>query len=168
MENLELLWWHWAVFGAFLLIVDIVFINIYFLVWFGFGAIFVSLLKLVAPAMLIWQQIMVFSLFSALLLALWLMVLRPQFGKKHMKKVQIELPGQAGVVVRFADGRGLLRLQRPIGGSDIWTFSALAEAGESPRPGDRLIIRSVDGDGVVQVSAEATPNAPSPNETVKV
>ena len=168
MENLELLWWHWAVFGAFLLIVDIALINVYFLVWFGFGAVFVSLLKLAAPAMLVWQQLMLFSLFSALLLALWLVVLRPRFSKKHMRKAQLELPGQAGVVVRFADGHGLLRLQRPIGGSDIWAFAVPASVGGSPRPGDRLIIRSVDEEGVVQVSAEALPNAPLPNETVRV
>ncbi len=168
MENLQLLWWHWAVFGAFLLIVDIALINLYFLVWFGFGAVFVSLLKLVAPAMLVWQQIMVFSLFSALLLALWLVVLRPRYSKKHMQQAQLELPGQAGVVVRFADGRGLLRLQRPIGGSDIWAFTAPVGAGPDPGPGDRLIIRSVDGDGVVQVSAEAAPDASSTNETVEV
>ena len=168
MENLELLWWHWAVFGAFLLIVDIALINLYFLVWFGFGAVFVSLLKLAAPAMLVWQQLMLFSLFSALLLAVWLLVLRPRFSKKYIEKARLELPGQAGVVVRFSDGRGLLRLQRPISGSDIWAFSPPAGVGESPRPGDRLIIRSVDGDGVAQASAEAAANAPSPNETVEV
>ena len=66
-----------------------------------------------------------------------------------MEKAKDEAPGQSGVVVRFNNGRGTLRLQGPVGGRDIWEFYTEAEV----RPGDRLVIESVGDDGIAQVSA---------------
>ena len=108
-----LVWWHWVVFGAGLLVADLVFINIYYLLWFGLGAIGVGLFLLGWPMTPFWQQIVFFGGLSAAMLGLWLVFLRPRALASRLREAQNEMPGQAGIVVSFANGRGVLRLQRP-------------------------------------------------------
>ena len=59
------------------------------------------------------------------------------------RRAAVLLPGLAGVVVRFNNGAGLLRLQRPVGGRDIWDFRSAKEC----KPGDRVVIGEVDKNG---------------------
>ena len=141
-------WWIWVVLGAGLFIADVALINTYYLIWFGIGALLVGLLAAVVPESALWLQVAVFGVSSLSSLLLWLFVMQPKFRAREMEKAKEEAPGQSGVVVRFNDGRGTLRLQGPVGGRDVWEFRAETEV----RPGDRLVVDEVGNDGVLRAS----------------
>ncbi len=136
-------WWHWVVLGCALLAADALLINIYYLIWFGAGAALVGLALLLFPDAPFALQIVLWGAVSALLLLQWIFWLRPRYEGKRASEAKKQLPGQAGVVVRFNDGAGVLRLQRPVGGRDVWDFSS----GKSRKPGERVVIGAVSGDG---------------------
>lgn len=141
-------WWHWIVLGAVLFIADIALINTYYLIWFGVGAVVVGALLAASPETATWVQIAVFGAFSLASLFGWLYWLQPKFRARDRLLAKDELPGQSGVVVRFSNGRGALRLQKPVGGRDVWDFSGDGDI----RCGDRLVVESVGADGVMKVS----------------
>jgi membrane protein implicated in regulation of membrane protease activity len=148
-------WWLWIVFGSLLLIADIFFVNVYFLVWFGCAAILVGIGLTLFPETSLWVQITEFGVLSAVLLLLWLYFIRPAKSRALLEKAQTQLPGQSGIVIGFANGKGRLRLQRPIGGKDVWEFVSTA----SFRPGDPATIEKVDREAD-SISIVATPPAP--------
>lgn len=145
----EIEWWHWAVLGFSLLVLDLLLLNVYYLLWFGIGAIGVSLALALFPSMPAWVQIVLFAASSALLLALWLLVLRPRKSAQDMRNARKELPGMSGIIIKYNphDKRGAIRLQRPVGGRDVWEFSA-----ESATPGEPATIEIVEADGGVKLA----------------
>lgn len=151
-----ILWWHWVVLGVILLVADIALINLYYLMWFGVGAFIVGGGVLIFPAMPLWFQILLFGGISAAFLALWLLVLRPHNEKKLLATAKEELIGAVAVVVRFTNGRGTLRLQKPIGGRDTWRFTS----SETPTPNDSVVITALDDNGIAQ--AKIRPPTPPP------
>ncbi|MDO3379980.1 NfeD family protein [Geoalkalibacter halelectricus] len=72
-----LLWWHWILFGAALVILT-KFIPIVSLPWFGLGAIFVGLLVAVFPAIPPEAQLLVFSISSIVFVIVWTRVILPR------------------------------------------------------------------------------------------
>lgn len=130
------------VLGCVLLAAD-AFLAIYFILWFGIGAVVTGLAVGIFPSMPFSVQIVLWGALSALLLLQWLLWLRPRFEGKRAAEAKKQLPGQAGVVVSFSNGSGVLRLQRPVGGRDVWEFSSDAER----NPGDRVVIESIAKDG---------------------
>ena len=146
-----MLWWHWIFLGAALLVLDMVLINIYYLLWFGLGALAVGVTLLAFPAMAFAWQIALFGAVSAGFLLLWLLLFRPRGRRKLHAEAKEELIGSRAAVVRFNNGNGTLRLQKPIGGRDVWRFtsSAALAAGES------VVISALNDDGIVQASPVA-------------
>ena len=146
----EVEWWHWAALGFSLLVLDLLLLNVFYLLWFGAGALGVAAALAYSPETPLWGQIVLFALSSALLLALWIVVLRPRTSAKVLQTAREELPGMSGVVVKFnpQDKRGTIRLQRPVGGRDVWDFAA-----ESADVGDRATIEGVDEKGVVKLGS---------------
>ncbi|MGI9307481.1 MAG: hypothetical protein ACR2P5_09330 [Gammaproteobacteria bacterium] len=145
---LEIEWWHWMALGFGLLVLDIVLLNTYYVIWFGFGAFSAAAALAVFPSMPPWMQLMLFSLASAALLLLWKKLgLRPQAA---MRRARRELPGQAGIIVNYneREKRGTLRLQKPVGGKDVWEFTA----GQA-RPGERAVVDYIDDSGTVVLAA---------------
>ena len=151
MEAESLLWWHWVVVGGLLLVLDIVLINSYYLLWFGVGAAVVALLLAIAPDTSQWLQLLIFSGVSVGLLVAWLLVGRNWQRARRMSEASNELPGRVGLVVRINQGRGRLRLQRPVAGTDLWEF----QTGDQVEAGDSVIIGSVDEVGLVTVGRES-------------
>lgn len=132
--------------GAALLVADVALINVYYLLWFGIGAIAVGGGILLFPDMPLWTQITLFGCISLSFLIVWLLVLRPREDKKSLARAREELIGAKGVVVRFHDGQGLLRLQKPIGGKDTWQFTC----SQSPGANDTVVINNVNDRGIAQ------------------
>ena len=149
----EIVWWHWAIAGFSLLVLDAVALNIYYLMWFGGGALATAAAAAIFPTMPTWVQIVLFSVLSLALLALWLCVLRPRQLTDERRLAMRDLPGQAGVVASYnaVEKCGTIRLQRPVGGKDVWEF--ISEC--PPRKGDRAVIQTVDADGIVRLSPSA-------------
>ena len=138
-------WWHWLVLGCFLLVLDLLFINVYYLIWFGFSSLVIGAIVFVFASLSLTVQILLWALVSILLLVQWLVWLKPRAKGRQLEKARQELPGQAGVVVKFHSGAGVLRLQRPIGGKDIWDFSST----KNYLPGDRVVIDSITEEGKI-------------------
>ncbi|MCH9757725.1 MAG: NfeD family protein [Proteobacteria bacterium] len=153
-----MLWWYWIILGAVLLVSDIALINIYYLLWFGLGALIVGLLMLAVPTLPLALQITLFGVISTGFLLLWLWVLRPHGEKKLLAGAKEELIGSNAAVVRFANGSGTLRLQKPIGGRDVWRFTSK----DNLRAGATVQIFALDENSRV-VQATATPTT-SPTE----
>lgn len=147
----EVEWWHWAVLGFGMLVLDAALLNVYYLVWFGAGALGTAAALAVFPSTPPWAQIILFAVLSAALLALWLLVLRPRRSAAALRRARAELPGQAGVVVSYsaAKKRGVIRLQKPVGGKDVWDF--FSETGA--RPGDRAVVENVNKNGIAVLAA---------------
>ena len=150
MADFQFLWWHWAILGGVLLVADVLLINVYYLIWFGIGAIAVALSLLIFPDLPPAAQITVFGALSAAFLLVWLFFLRPQRSARLLRQAQDELPGNTGIVVRFNEGRGVMRLQKPIGGRDLWDFTASA----SLRPGEVVTVAALNDDGIAITKEE--------------
>ncbi|MDM5147105.1 hypothetical protein NQX30_01750 [Candidatus Persebacteraceae bacterium Df01] len=145
MENINLLWWHWAIVGSLLLTLDVLLINVYYIIWFGIGALTVAILLVFFPELSMAAQIASFGIFALIFLGLWIFFLRPQRSRRLIEEAKRELPGCVGIVVRFNDGQGLMRLQRPIGGRDLWNFVS-----QQPlHPGEKVVADNVGDDAVV-------------------
>jgi len=74
MESLfeQVLYWHWIVFGLFLVILEMLLPG-FILIWFGVGAILVGGLQYVIPE-ITWQwQLLIFSIFSLTSVFAWRM-----------------------------------------------------------------------------------------------
>ena len=142
-------WWHWAVLGGALLVLDVLALNVYYPLWFGIAAILTAAVLAVFPELPMWMQILMFCVLSALLLGLWLLFLRPHRWRKNREAAHRELPGQAGVVVHFnpTQHSGTLRLQKPVGGRDVWDFATAADL----RAGDRVVIKQLGDNDMVEL-----------------
>lgn len=156
-------WWHWVLFAAALVVADVFLINVYFLFWLGLGAGVTGIAVLAYPTfaaadMPLWMQLACFTIWSSVFLVVWLVVLRPYRSQKLLREAQRTMPGQGAVVVRFVDGSGVLRLQRPIGGRDVWEFTCEGDVA----PGDRVVVRRVSDSGVVEATAPPPAEAPPP------
>lgn len=138
-------WWHWTLFGFTLLVVELLMLNSFYLLWFGVGALLVAVLVTLTP-MLAWVQVLWWVAFSLVLLLVWLRWMRPRRTRRLLAQAQTELPGHVGVVVRFHAGRGVVRLQKPIGGRDLWDFRSEV----TRKAGESLTLSQLLDDGTVQ------------------
>ena len=147
----DILWWHWMVAGLVILAVDVLLINTFYMLWFGISGVAVALLLAVFPSLPVWGQILLFGVLSLGLLALWLLILRPRYTQKNIQKARHELPGLTAIVVHYNTHEkiGTIRLQKPVGGRDVWQFSAT----HTPQAGDRVTVGSVDDSGTVMLNA---------------
>ena len=151
----QLEWWHWAIFSGVLLTLDLLFINTFYLIWFGIAGIAIAGLLILFPELPFWVQITLFAISSGILLLLWLKLLKPIYSSKNEKIALRELPGQLGIVVNYNVQQqiGTLRLQKPIGGKDVWEFIT---SNAPPQPGDTVIIEKLTDTGITIVKHNRT------------
>lgn len=64
-------WWHWAVLGLFLAALEILTPGGFYLLFFGLGSMAVSLMTLLGIGGPLWLQVLLFSVFSIISLALF-------------------------------------------------------------------------------------------------
>ena len=143
-----MLWWYWIILGTALLVLDIALINVYYILWFGLGALTVGGIMLTVPDMPLAVQITLFGGVSGGFLLLWLFALRPRAEAKLMAMAREEIAGTRGAVIRFGNGSGTLRLQKPIGGKDVWQFTSSAEV----NAGETVVISALNKDGTLQAA----------------
>ena len=139
------LWWHWVAVGLILLSVDVILLNVFYLIWVGLSAICTGLTLWLFPDMHFWLQALSFGFYTVASLVLWIVVLRPRYLGKQQQQANLLLPGQSGIVIHFNhhSNQGTLRLQRPVGGKDVWEF----ECAHTVQAGDRVHIESINHTG---------------------
>lgn len=142
---MELVWWHWMVLGLALGLLELA-TGSFFIVWFGLGALLVGVAMLIFPGMAFGAQVLWWTVASVLMTVLWFRVFRRDAGKTRSGQAD-EALGEIGILVRAVEplgvssGRGEVRFQKPVMGSDVWP--CLAD--EAIDAGARVRVLSVDG-----------------------
>ena len=147
MTELEILYWHWIIFGVALILSEI-FLASFFILWFGVAAVLIGGLVFVFPALTLAWQIFSWTVLSGLLALAWFKYLKPLSIDKTKAGLSREtLLGEVGQVLSVPNGdkRGKLRFPAPVLGSDEWLFISQDEL----NAGDRVNVTDVSGNTLI-------------------
>lgn len=135
-------WWHWEIAGLALVLLELA-VPAFFVIWFGFGAMLVGLVLLVAPALALSAQIGVWVLASVAMTVLWFRVFKRSQHKTLVGTAAGEVIGEIGLLVSAVAPfeRGKVRFQRPVLGAEEWV--CMAESAIAA--GERVRVVSVEG-----------------------
>ncbi len=135
-------WWHWEIAGLALVLLELA-VPAFFIIWFGFGAMLVGLVLLVAPGLALSAQIGVWVLASVAMTVLWFRVFKRSQHKTLVGTAAGEVIGEIGLLVSAVAPfeRGKVRFQRPVLGAEEW--ACVAESAIAA--GQRVRVVSVEG-----------------------
>jgi len=138
---MHLEWWHWVVGGIVLILAELV-IPLFFIVWFGLGALLVGLLALAFDLSLT-AQLATWTLASLAMVFLWFRVFKQSFVKTRSGTADGEAIGEIGLLVSAVApfARGKVRFQGPLLGSEEWA----CVADTAIAAGERVRVVSVEG-----------------------
>ncbi|OIR03032.1 hypothetical protein GALL_148100 [mine drainage metagenome] len=135
-------WWQWAIVGIALILAELA-IPVFVMIWFGLGALLVSLLVALFPALGLTGQLGCWLAFSLLLILLWFRIFRPGAHKTRIGMSDDYVVGEIGLlthpVAPFEKGR--VRFQKPILGSETWDCIA----DEAMAAGARVKVLGIEG-----------------------
>ncbi len=137
---MEMQWWVWLVFGIGLILLELV-LPTFFIIWFGIGAVLVSLIALAAPALQLDMQVLLWVLFSSVTTVLWFKLFKRK--QPDVRWTADSVIGEVGLltssVSQFQKGR--VRFQKPLLGNEEWTCVA---DGNIPA-GERVRLVAIEG-----------------------
>ena len=135
-------WWHWEIAGLALVLLELA-VPAFFVIWFGFGAMLVVLVLLLAPGLALSAQIGVWVLASVAMTVLWFRVFKRSQHKTLVGTAAGEVIGEIGLLVSAVAPfeRGKVRFQRPVLGAEEW--ACVAESAIAA--GERVRVVSVEG-----------------------
>jgi inner membrane protein len=137
---MEMQWWIWLVFGIGLILLELV-LPTFFIIWFGIGAVLVSLIALAAPALQLDMQVLLWVLFSSVTTLLWFKLFKRK--QPDVRWTADSVIGEVGLltssVSQFQKGR--VRFQKPLLGNEEWTCVA---DGDIPA-GERVRLVAIEG-----------------------
>lgn len=139
-ENVPL---YWLALGLTLIVLELA-VPAFFLIWFGLSAVVLAAFVYFVPLSLT-AQVLVWSLFSIAMVALWVFIWKP--SRKGVADLTAD--HQVGMLSKASGfGRpGLVRFQEPIQGSDEWPCRYEGPIAE----GDRVRVVAVN-EGVFVVA----------------
>jgi membrane protein implicated in regulation of membrane protease activity len=109
--NIEILYWHWLIFGIVLILLEAVLVS-FTVLWFGIGAVVVGILLWIFAGMPVGLQLLLWAFFSSLMAWLWFKYIKPLSIDKTKAGLSREaIVGQVGQVITLPVGnvRGKLR-----------------------------------------------------------
>lgn len=135
-------WWHWVVLGVALMLAELA-IPAFVLVWFGLGALLVGIVLLLTPGMDLTGQLLLWTLASLAMVALWFRIFKPGFHKTRIGMSNSNVLGEVGMLVQDVAPfrKGKVRFQKPLVGAELWECIA----DESIRSGERVKVLAVEG-----------------------
>jgi len=138
--NIE--WWHWLVAGLVLILLELVVPGMV-LVWFGVAAVAIGLLVAASPTLSLTLLLGLWTALSCVLVFAWFRVFRSDQHKTHAGMSGGEQIGEVGLLVQEVTpyGRGRVRFQKPLLGSDVWECIA----DDTIAVGERVKVLSVEG-----------------------
>jgi len=148
---IDLLWWHWALVGFGFILAELL-LPAFVLVWFGLGAFFVMALMLVAPAVSLAVQLLIWTLCSLAMMVLWFRIFKRGAHKSLSGRSSANLVGEIGMIAEAVAPfkAGKVRFQKPMVGSDLWECTSEEEIAA----GTRVRVQSVEGNTVVVTKLE--------------
>ena len=120
---MDLLWWHWIAAGIVMVIAEL-FVPMFFILWFGMGAMIVGIVMRVMPLSTA-MQFFLWAIFSIAMVFAWFRLFKnPDRTKAGIAKEAFL--GETGLITKevSAMGKGMIRFQKPILGSDTWPVIA--------------------------------------------
>ncbi|MFJ4395543.1 NfeD family protein [Pseudomonas sp. NPDC089396] len=137
---MEMQWWIWLVFGIGLILLELV-LPTFFIIWFGIGAVLVSLIALAAPSLHLDMQVLLWALFSSGTTLLWFKLLKRK--QPDVRWTADSVIGEVGMLVHSVSQfeKGRVRFQKPILGNEEWVCVA---AGDIPS-GERVRLVAIEG-----------------------
>ena len=143
MEDFQILYWYWLVFGMILILLELA-VPSFTIFWFGLGALVVGVFLLLVPGISLTAQIMIWIIASAAFVIFWFKVLKPRMTDRTNAGISREaVLGETAMVTRIPEGdrRGEMRFAVPILGSDTWPFICVDEVAV----GERVMVQDVSG-----------------------
>lgn len=135
-------WWQWAVLGIGLIIAELA-IPAFFIVWFGLGALLVSIVLLVAPSLSLTTQLLTWTLASVAMVVLWFRIFKPGMHKTRIGMSDSNIVGEVGMLTRDVAPfqKGQVRFQKPLVGSEAWECIS----DEAIKSGERVKVLGIEG-----------------------
>lgn len=135
-------WWQWAVLGIGLIIAELA-IPAFFIVWFGLGALLVSVVLLAAPSLSITAQLLTWTIASVAMVVLWFRIFKPGMHKTRIGMSDSNIIGEVGMLIRDVEPfqKGQVRFQKPLVGSEVWECIA----DEPIKSGERVKVLGIEG-----------------------
>lgn len=137
---MEMQWWIWLVFGFGLIVLELM-LPTFFILWFGIGAVLVSLIAYLAPSLQLDMQVLLWVIFSSVTTALWFKVFKKKTADNRWTADSVI--GEVGLltasVSEFQKGR--VRFQKPVLGNEEWVCVADAEIPS----GERVRLTAIEG-----------------------
>ena len=135
-------WWHWAVLGIGLIIAELA-VPAFFIVWFGLGALLVSLVVLVAPTLGLTAQLLTWTVASVAMVVIWFRIFKPGMHKTRIGMSDSNIVGEVGMLTRDVEPyqKGQVRFQKPLVGSESWECIS----DEVIKSGERVKVLGIEG-----------------------
>lgn len=137
---MDLQWWHWLVFGLFLVVVELGAAGGFYVIFFGIAAILVGLLASVGTADSIGVQLILFSVLSVASLLLFRDSLVKRFQGDPQSPQIDQLVGEIAIVTEDLHPGGVGKVE--LRGTN---WSARASTVDLLPRGTRCRVTSVDG-----------------------
>ena len=135
-------WWHWAVLGIGLIIAELA-VPAFFIVWFGLGALLVSVVVLVVPSLGLTAQLLTWTVASVAMVVVWFRIFKPGMHKTRIGMSDSNIVGEVGMLTRDVEPyqKGQVRFQKPLVGSELWECIS----DETIRSGERVKVLGIEG-----------------------
>jgi len=136
---MEMQWWIWLLFGIGLILLELV-LPTFFILWFGIGAVLVSLVALLAPSLQLDMQGLLWIAFSSITTVVWFKVFRK---KPDVRWTADSVIGEVGLLTASVSPfqKGRVRFQKPILGNEEW----ICVADSDIAAGQRVRLAAVEG-----------------------
>ena len=137
---MEMQWWIWLVFGIVLILLELV-LPTFFIIWFGIGAVLVSLIALAAPSLHLDMQVLLWVLFSSGTTLLWFKLFKRR--QPDVRWTADSVIGEVGLLVNSVSPfeKGRVRFQKPILGNEEWVCVAASDISS----GERVRLVAIEG-----------------------
>ncbi len=138
---MSILWWHWLIVGMVLIGLELV-VPSFTIIWFGLGAILVSIVLAIFPGYALSAQVLTWTVASALFTFAWFRFFNPRTSKTSAGSKGAVI-GEIGLVIRASEpyAKGVVKFQLPLLGADEWPCMA----DEPLDVGDRVKVVHVEG-----------------------
>ena len=135
-------WWHWAVLGIGLIIAELA-VPAFFIVWFGLGALLVSVVVLVVPSLGLTAQLLTWTVASVAMVVIWFRIFKPGMHKTRVGMSDSNIVGEVGMLTRDVEPyqKGQVRFQKPLVGSESWECIS----DEVIKSGERVKVLGIEG-----------------------
>lgn len=140
---MQIEWWYWIIAGFCLIGLELI-VPSFTIIWFGFGALVVGIIKLIWSGFPASGQVFLWSLASISFTVMWFRYFKPKKNRTHAGMSKEGIVGETGLIIRGTEdsyGRGTVRFRISVLGADEWS----CYADETLKVGDTVRVVDIEG-----------------------